>query len=221
MRPVGRAGRYVTQPKGYRAFIPATLPPNPPIGMGGGLHQALGDASLALGRLLITFLLCERGALHKPVLYLSHYFKQHRQSYYDHLQAVRDAGDWEGWLRFFLRGVAEVSGQATETARRILGLREQCRERILQHFGGAAGSGLKVLDSLFRQPIVSVNEVKKFTGTTYPAANQLVQRLVEQSVLREITGQARNRRFRFDNYIALFTDEVVESPLAATDHQED
>jgi Fic family protein len=184
------------------------------------IHPFL-DGNGRVGRLLITFLLCERGALHKPVLYLSHYFKQHRQSYYDHLQSVRETGDWEGWLRFFLRGVAEVSGQATDTARRILGLREQCRDRILQHFGGATGSGLKVLDRLFRQPIVSVNEVKRLTGTTYPAANQLVQRLVEQRVLREVTGRARNRRFRFDDYVALFTDEVMESPLAATENQED
>ena len=83
------------------------------------IHPFL-DGNGRVGRLLITFLLCEREVLQKPVLYLSHYFKRHRQMYYERLQSVRDAGDWEGWLEFFLRGVAEVSGQATNTARRIL-----------------------------------------------------------------------------------------------------
>jgi len=76
------------------------------------IHPFL-DGNGRVGRLLITFLLCERGILTKPVLYLSHYFKRHRAAYYDHLQAVRDRGDWEGWLAFFLRGVVEVSGEAT------------------------------------------------------------------------------------------------------------
>ncbi|MFM9103434.1 MAG: Fic family protein, partial [Cyanobium sp.] len=83
------------------------------------IHPFL-DGNGRIGRLLITYLLTENGILHKPVLYLSHYFKRHRQAYYDHLQAVRDQGDWEGWLAFFLRGVAEVSAEATDTARKIL-----------------------------------------------------------------------------------------------------
>jgi cell filamentation protein, protein adenylyltransferase len=174
------------------------------------IHPFL-DGNGRVGRLLISFLLCQRGALHKPVLYLSHYFKSHRQPYYDRLQAVRDAGDWEGWLDFFLRGVTEVSAQASETARRILALRERLRERITGTLGGAAGNGLKVLEHLFRHPIISVKEVRSLTGTSYPAANQLVQRLVELGVLREMTGRARNRRFRFDEYVALFTDDQREA----------
>jgi Fic family protein len=174
------------------------------------IHPFL-DGNGRVGRLLISFLLCQRGALHKPVLYLSHYFKSHRQPYYDRLQAVRDTGDWEGWLDFFLHGVVEVSAQAAETARRILALRERMRERITETLGGAAGNGLKVLEHLFRHPIISVKEVQSLTGTSYPAANQLVQRLVGLGVLREMTGQARNRRFRFDEYVALFTDDQREA----------
>src|SRR5262249_60738024 len=87
------------------------------------IHPFL-DGNGSVGRLLITFLLCESGVLHKPVLYLSHYFKRYRQTYYDLLQATRDNGTWEEWLQFFLRGVAEVSVQATNTSRRILTLRE-------------------------------------------------------------------------------------------------
>ncbi|GIW57055.1 MAG: cell division protein Fic [Nitrospiraceae bacterium] len=175
------------------------------------IHPFL-DGNGRVGRLLITFLLCERGLLHKPVLYLSHYFKRHRQEYYDYLQAVRDSGDWEGWLEFFLRGVADVSVQASETARRILALREQRREQITQSFGRAAGNGLKVLEQLFRTPIINVKQVQSLTKTAFPAANQLVQRLVELGVLREITGHARNRRFRFDEYVRLFEDEPEEGP---------
>lgn len=176
------------------------------------IHPFL-DGNGRIGRLLITFLLCERGILHKPVLYLSHYFKRHRQAYYDHLQAVREAGDWEGWLCFFLQGVAEVSAEAAITARRILRLREEHRTRITEHFGAVAGNGLKVLETLFERPIISVNEVKALTGTSYPAANQLVQRFAELGILFEITGQTRNRRFRYDPYVQLFSDDATTSEV--------
>lgn len=128
------------------------------------IHPFL-DGNGRVGRLLITFLLCERGVLHKPVLYLSHYFKRHRQEYYDRLQAVRDRGDWEGWLAFFLQGIVDVSAQATETARHILDLRERRRDQITQSFGRAAGNGLKVLEQLFRTPIVTVKQVQMITNT--------------------------------------------------------
>jgi Fic family protein len=144
--------------------------------------------------------------LHKPVLYLSHYFKQHRQDYYDHLQSVRERGNWEGWLAFFLRGVIEVAGEAADTARLILQLREQHRSAITAHLGRAAGNGHKILEALYDRPIVSVNDVKTWTGTTYAAANGLVARMVKLGVLAEMTGQARNRRFRYAPYIGLFSN---------------
>jgi Fic family protein len=164
------------------------------------------DGNGRVGRLLITFLLCERQVLIKPVLYLSYYLKGHREEYYERLQAVRDAGDWESWLAFFLRGVAEVSAQATETARRILALRESHRALITENFGRAAGNGHRLLEWLYQRPIVSVNEVQKLIGTSYRAANQLVGRMEQHGILREITGQRRNRRFRYEDYVLLFTD---------------
>lgn len=167
------------------------------------IHPFL-DGNGRVGRLLITFLLTEEGILQKPVLYLSHYFKQHRQEYYDHLQAVRDRGEWEAWLRFFLRGVVEVAAQSTETARRILEMREEHRTAITARFGRAAGNGHKVLESLFDRPIVSVKDVQQLIGTTYTAANTTVSRLVEVGVLQEMTGHARNRKFRYAPYIGLF-----------------
>lgn len=171
------------------------------------IHPFL-DGNGRVGRLLITFLLCERNLLHKPVLYLSHYFKRHRQEYYDRLQAVRDAGDWEGWLTFFLRGVSDVSVQAADAARRILEIRERRRRQITESFGRAAGNGLKVLEHLFHTPIISVKKVQTITKTEFPSANQLVQRLIQLGVLKEITGQARNRQFRFEEYVQVFAEDT-------------
>lgn len=169
------------------------------------IHPFL-DGNGRIGRLLITFLLCEQKVLLKPVLYLSYYFKRYRQQYYDELQGVRDHGSWEQWLAFFLRGVIEVSEQATATARQILVLREQHRAIITDKLGRAAANGHRLLEHLYRHPIVSVNEVQRLTHTTYQAANQLVARLGSEGILQEITGQARNRKFKYQSYIALFQD---------------
>ncbi len=167
------------------------------------IHPFL-DGNGRVGRLLITFLLCERGVLLKPVLYLSAFFKRHRSEYYDRLQAVRDTGDWEQWLAFFLRGVIEVSQQAVDTARSIQTLREHHRNAITEELDRSAANGHRVLEQLYTHPIVSVEDVRAITGTTYAAANQLVTRFQELGILTEITGQKRNRRFRYDAYIMLF-----------------
>jgi Fic family protein len=175
------------------------------------IHPFL-DGNGRVGRLLITFLLCEKNALLKPVLYLSHFFKKHRQRYYDLLQAVRDDGAFEEWLTFFLVGVAEVSAEAAATAQRILRLREQHRDLIAEHLGRAAGNGHRTLEYLFAHPIVSVGQIQELTGTSFQSASHMVDRLAESGILREITGQTRNRRFRYDSYVRLFADdEEVES----------
>lgn len=196
--------------------VPSDLPTLIQIGLAHAQFETIHpflDGNGRIGRLLITFLLCQREILLKPVLYLSHYFKRHRSLYYDRLQAIRDSGDWEGWLAFFLRGVAEVSREATETARRILVLREEHRAIVTTHLGRAAGNGHRVLEQLFQRPILSVADVGQLTGTTYPAANNLVSRLAERGIIQEITGYKRNRLFRYEPYIALFGD----SPPAASE----
>ncbi len=170
------------------------------------IHPFL-DGNGRIGRLLITFQLTERAILHKPVLYLSHFFKRYRPAYYERLQAVRDTGDWEGWLKFFLRGVAEVSAEASGTARRILALREEHRSAITTRLGRAAGNGHKVLEALFERPIVSVHDVQARIGMTYAAANNLVARLAGLGILEEVTGHARNRRFRYSPYVRLFSSD--------------
>ena len=114
-------------------------------------------------------------------------------------------------LPFFLGGIVEVSGQATDTARRILALREEHRRVITDKFGRAAGNGHRVLEQLYERPILPVSDVQSLIGTTYPAANDLVARLVRHDILHEFTGQTRNRRFMYKSYIDLFHDTESEA----------
>lgn len=169
------------------------------------IHPFL-DGNGRIGRLLITFFLCEKGLLQKPVLYLSHYFKENRSEYYEHLQRVRDKGDWEGWLLFFLRGVSAVAGQATEIARKIVRLREDHRLLIMNNLGTSGGNAMRVLEYLYQHPSISVNRVKDILEISYPNANNLVEKLCAHRILFEVTGQARNRIFFYSPYIALFDD---------------
>jgi Fic family protein len=164
------------------------------------------DGNGRVGRLLVTFLLCERGILREPLLYLSIFFKEHRQEYYDRLQAVRDSGDWEGWLAFFLEGVATVAAEATTTARRIVQLRERLRERVDAELGRRAAVGLRLLDKLFEEPVVTVRTVQRMVGLSQPAAAALVNALVGAAILEETTGRRRNRVFRLGEYLALFRE---------------
>ncbi len=166
------------------------------------IHPFL-DGNGRIGRLLITFLLCERGILQRPLLYLSYYLKAHRMEYYDRLMAIRTDGDWEGWLKFFLRGIFEVSQSATATARSILNLREAHREIIGQKIS-SSNYGLRLLDFLFQQPIVTVRLVEEHLQCAYVTASKTVEQFVDLGFLREITGWQRNRLYRYEPYLALF-----------------
>lgn len=168
------------------------------------IHPFL-DGNGRVGRLLITFLLTEQKILQKPVLYISHYFKRNRQEYYDRLQAVREKGEWEKWLEFFLEGVIKVSAEATDTARNITVLREKHRNVITETLGLSAGRGLKVLESLYFKPMTTVKGVMETIGTSYAASNNLVSRLIELGILFEYTGNTRNRRFAYNLYLNLFS----------------
>lgn len=167
------------------------------------IHPFL-DGNGRLGRLLITFLLVEQKILQWPVLYLSHYFRRYREQYYSLLQSVRNDGDWESWLKFFLAAVLEVSQEATETARKIVALRESHRQTITHRFGRAAAKGIRVLEKLYSSPIMSVSDIQKHTGVSFTAANKLMSRFVETDILSEMTGNVRNRKFRYGKYISLF-----------------
>ncbi len=162
------------------------------------IHPFL-DGNGRVGRLLITFLLCEQSVLERPLLYLSHYLKAHRAQYYDRLTAIRNDGDWEGWLKFFLTGVREVSREATDTARDILGIRDYFRETLSEN-----ANALRLLDFLFEQPIISVQMAQKQLSSSYGTANKLIAQLIELDALEEITGNQRNRKYRFAPYLDLF-----------------
>jgi len=163
------------------------------------IHPFL-DGNGRVGRLLIALMLCEANALARPLLYLSHYLKANRAEYYDRLTAIRERGDWEGWLRFFLRGVAQVSAQASETARRIIALREAQRATFATN-----ANALKLIDALFERPMVNVKQTSEILGVSYVTANSLVAKLEKAGLLKEVTSWGRNRAFRFDAYLALFS----------------
>lgn len=166
------------------------------------IHPFL-DGNGRVGRLLITFLLVHSGVLKSPVLYLSYFFKRNRAEYYDRLMAVRLNGDWEGWLRFFLRGIAETAEEAARTANRIFEMREAHRTEVMN---SAGKNGPLLLSALFQRPLVNVNYVAERLDVTFPTANKLVASLVEMGLLRELTGQRRSRLFRYEPYLALFDD---------------
>ena len=147
----------------------------------------------------------KRGVLHQPLLYLSAYLKQHRALYYDRLMAVRTAGDWEGWLKFFLLGVREVSESATRTARSILELREAHRRLLRQHASGTTYS-LALLDYLFEHPLLTIRMAEHHLECSYVTASKTMELLREVGILQEMTGGQRNRRYRYVPYLALFTE---------------
>lgn len=175
------------------------------------IHPFL-DGNGRVGRLLNTFLLVQRGVLRKPLLYLSYYFKLHRTEYYDRLMAVRLKGDWEGWLRFFLRGVVQTAREASATAGSIFELRESHRGLIIER--GLGDNALRLLSTLFRQPMINVNLAASFLGTTYPTASRLVTGLEDLGILREITGRRRSRIYRYEPYVSLFDDPPASAEEA-------
>lgn len=172
------------------------------------IHPFL-DGNGRVGRLLITFLLVHRGVLQRPLLYLSHYLKRHRSEYYDRLTAIREDGDWEGWLRFFLRGVAETGREAAATAREIVALREDHRALVMDQ--GLGTNGTRLLDVLFQQPMVNANYVKDALGVSFVTADRLIDRLQELGLLHELTGARRGRRYAYQPYLDLLTEREPET----------
>ncbi len=171
------------------------------------IHPFL-DGNGRVGRLLITFLLCQQEILHRPLLYLSYYLKMHRQDYYRHLDDIRSKGDWEGWLKFFLKGVHDVSREATETARKILNLREELRQTL----GAKLGTGaLGLIDHLFKQPVVSVRIIERVLDCSYATANKIVKEFEQAGILNETTGWQRNRRYQFSQYLSLFRPPMLDA----------
>ena len=168
------------------------------------IHPFL-DGNGRVGRLLITFLLCHAGVLRDPLLYLSLYFKQNRDTYYELLDRVRTHGDWEAWLSFYLDGVRSVAEGAVATAERLARMFEEHRATIEQH-GRRAGSALRVHHALSARPLESLPSLCRTTGLSFPTVSSAVALLEELGIARELTGKRRNRLFVYDGYLSLLSE---------------
>ena len=163
------------------------------------IHPYL-DGNGRIGRLLVTLLLEHWKLLTKPLLYLSLFFKRHREDYYRRLNAVRVEGDWEGWLDFFLDGVATIADEAVASARELFALVAADRTRVLAHEGMSVVA-LRLFELLPRHPVVTVASVMKFVETTKPTAGRAIELLVAADVLVETTGKKRDRSFVYRGYL--------------------
>lgn len=235
MQPPARAGSYQRQSTECSAFIPAFLPPPPhvltdhlgqlekfideddtlpallKIGLAHAQFETIHpflERNGRLGRLLTTVLLCENTILKEPAPYLSRFFKQHRSEYYQRLQDTRTLGDWEGWLKFFLRGVREVARDAANTGAKIVKQREEHRRLITSKMTRAsAGSAFKLIEHLHKTPVVSIASAAEAMDRTYPNARELIIKLVDLKLLEEFTGRDRGRLYRYAPYLNLLRTE--------------
>ena len=163
------------------------------------IHPYL-DGNGRIGRLLVTLLLEHWKLLTKPLLYLSLFFKRHREDYYRRLNAVRVDGDWEGWLDFFLDGVGTIADEAVASARDLFALVAADRAHVLAHEGMSVVA-LRLFELLPRHPVVTVASVMKLVETTKPTAGRAIELLVAAGVLVETTGKRRDRSFVYRGYL--------------------
>jgi Fic family protein len=168
------------------------------------IHPFL-DGNGRIGRLLIPLLLHDAGILQQPLLYLSLYFKQHRDEYYRLLDRVRSTGDWEAWLDFFLEGVSATAASAVDTAQRLVALFKEDAARV-QAAGRGAATRLRVLQSLHERPVITLSEVVRRTDLSFPTSAKGMRALMELGVARELTGFRRNRVFAYDQYLAILSE---------------
>jgi len=167
------------------------------------IHPFL-DGNGRLGRLLIALLLCEQKVLREPMLYLSLYFKTHRQYYYELLNNVRMTGDWEAWLDFFAEAVIVTATQAVETAQQLLDLSNQDRDKI-SGLGRAATSTLQVHRALMEHPVATSGSLVEKTGITPATVNKVLGHLEQLGIVKELTAQKRNRLFSYAGYIEIMS----------------
>ncbi|HBC87357.1 MAG TPA: cell filamentation protein Fic [Lentisphaeria bacterium] len=168
------------------------------------IHPFL-DGNGRLGRLLITLLFCHEKILNEPLLYLSLYFKQNRQAYYDQLQKVREEGDWESWLSFFADAVKDTATQGVSTANKLTDIVREDSIRM-KELKRLSGSGLRVLDVLARTPVITVSQASKETGIVESSVSKALKAMVEMGLVKELTGQKRNRIFSYARYLNVLSE---------------
>lgn len=203
LKCMGDLERFLHERKTYPALIRAALAHV----QFETIHPFL-DGNGRLGRLLITLMLCEEGSLKEPILYLSLFFKTHRARYYELLQQVREKGDWEAWLEFFLEGVTETSEQGVGSARRLIALFDRDKDKI-STLKRAAASALRVHGELQKAPLVSVPVAAKKLGISQPTIQKSLDHLVTLGIVREVTGRRRHRIYEYSSYLKIL-DEGTE-----------
>ncbi len=193
-----------------------TLPPLVHAGLSHAQFETIHpflDGNGRVGRLLITLLLVERGVLTRPLLYLSWFLKQNRAEYYDRLGLIRTRGDWEGWLRFFLTGVVVTAEDAARVATAVADLRDRhLRQAAAENFGRY---GVPLLDLLAEQPLMTVRFAVERLGASPTTIGGLLDKATKLGIVEEITGQKRNRVYRYSPFLDLFTADEPDVPYLA------
>lgn len=179
------------------------------------IHPFL-DGNGRVGRLLVALMFHERGALTKPLLYLSHYLKANRIEYYDRLTDVRKNGNWEGWIKFFLKGIASVSHEAAETAKRIVQFRNSAQAAALK----LGRHEHALIDILFQHPLIDARTAERQLDVSFATANNALRNLLGAGLVSETTGKARGRTYRFDAYLKLFEEDSPTMPQIYQDAPE-
>ena len=168
------------------------------------IHPFL-DGNGRLGRLLITFYLHWQSVMAKPLLYLSYYFKKYRQEYYDRLNMVRDSGDFEQWIAFFLKGVVVTANSAVDAAKQIMEL-QSCHRNLLWQNKLSSPLAVGILEKLYLTPYVSVKDIAGEFAISYQAASTLTSQLEGLGILKEITGRKRDKRYIYADYLHILEE---------------
>jgi Fic family protein len=167
------------------------------------IHPFL-DGNGRIGRLMITLYFIHAGILKKPVLYLSDFFERHRSLYYDNLTGIRTRHDLKTWIKFFLVGIVETSAKAIQGLRKILALKVDCETKRINQLGKKMKPAQVLLHSLFSEPLVRPDEVARITGLSMVSSYKLIEDFERLNILKEITGNQRNRIFAFHEYFDVF-----------------
>ena len=170
------------------------------------IHPFL-DGNGRVGRMLITLLLVQRGLLARPLLYLSLYLKQNRSEYYDRLNAIRVYGDWEGWLSFFLMGVAATADHAARVAASLTAFLDEHRDLAMRENFGKYG--WPMLDLLAEQPVMTIKHASARLGATPATVGRLLTRMESEDMVEEVTGRRRDRVYRYSSFMDLLADDTA------------
>ena len=166
------------------------------------------DGNGRIGRLLLSLLLCAKGVLDKPLLYLSAYFERHRQEYYERLLAVSTQGQWSEWIAFFLRGIVEQSLDAFERSRQLMNLQQQLHAKTKSKRSAVQ---LKLVDLLIERPVVTTVFVSDRLKVTYATAKSNIDRLVKAGILKQVGTAKRNKVFVAEGVL-----HIISKPFAAS-----